>query len=252
MKYIIFSDVHSNLEALLAFLKLTDEFDGHIRLCLGDIVGYGSSPNECLDMIHERDIPVVMGNHDYALVDNGSEKMSFNWIAREAIEWHASVLRYDNLKRIQNFPFVQIVDSTVSIAHSNFNVPADFIYLFDKRQAAFSFSGLKTQVGFFGHTHLPSVFTEEKSKAAKNRVSFDTIRGSNYTFAIEPGKRYLINPGSLGQPRDGDSRASYVVMDTDKMTCTFRRLSYDYHSESRRMLDRNLPKALARRILVGQ
>jgi len=252
VKYIIFSDVHSNLEALQTFLTSTDNEIDSIRLCLGDMVGYGSSPNECLDLVHERDIPVVMGNHDYALIDDGSEKQTFNWLAREAIEWQSTIIRQDNLERIRKYPFVQKIDSMVSICHSSFHYPSEFIYLFSPNQARASFSELKTHIGFFGHTHLPTVFVEHDSSDSYNSVTTEFVKGDNHVIQLNSEKRYLINPGSIGQPRDGDSRASFVILDTEKQSCTFRRMLYDSETESQRMLNLNLPETLARRILIGQ
>jgi len=165
MKYVIFSDVHSNYEALKTFLALTDDSPDLIRICLGDIVGYGACPNECLDLIHERDIPVVMGNHEYALIEP-VERHSFNMLAREAIKWQSKIIRPDNLERIKNYPYTLQLDDQVSITHSNFRVPADFEYLFENSKAKYSFSSMKTQVGFFGHTHVPMFFTENKRMSA--------------------------------------------------------------------------------------
>lgn len=250
MKYCLFSDVHSNYEALKTFLDFTDNLPDLKRVCLGDVAGYGSSPNECIEMLAERHIPVVMGNHDYGLL-YPKERDQFNFEARIAIEWQESIIKQGNLKLVSSYPFTLRINKWISVTHSNFSVPADFTYITHPRQALYSFTALKTEIGFFGHTHIPALFSDEPHQSVDNRVKCELIKGNQRKYYMDFGKRYLINPGSLGQPRDNDARSSYVIIDLYENTVTFLRMIYDIQKESRRMKELNLPFGLAERILVG-
>ena len=251
MPYAIFSDVHSNFEALKSFFDQTDPEENLVRVCLGDLVGYAACPNECVGMIREREIPVVIGNHDLAVLDL-IEKESFNELARVAIEWHVETLSDDHKRYLSTLPFTQTIDDHFAITHADFSSPVEFPYVVDKRDASLSFSGLETQIGFFGHTHVPAICTEDESRPMDDWVTFELIYGDNQEVVLHPEKRYLINPGSIGQPRDGDPRAAYVIFEPEEMSVTYRRLSYDCEKEAERIRETAaLPPLMADRLLHG-
>ncbi|MEW6236373.1 MAG: metallophosphoesterase family protein [Candidatus Omnitrophota bacterium] len=250
MKYAIFSDIHSNWEALKKYIAHTSGL-GLKWICLGDVVGYASHPNECIQLLREHNIPVLMGNHDSALL-KAFERRKFNLLARSAIEWHAKEVTPANRQWLGELPLGAIYQKLFSVTHADFSSPGDFPYIITAQDAQRSLAAMKTIIGFYGHTHIPMVFAEDPKKAPgeEGRIVIRQIRGIK-KFALQTGKRYLINPGSLGQPRDGDPRMSYVIFDTDEMTVSYQRLEYDYHLESKSILEAKLPPQLAERLLVG-
>ncbi len=246
MKYVIFGDIHSNYEALKTFFLLTDPLKNIQRICLGDIVGYAAHPNECLEMIHRREIPTVMGNHEYAII-NPVERETFNHIARTAIEWQYSQLTRIHCNLIGQYPYVLPIDDLFTVTHADFHTPETFSYLNSEEDARFSFAELDTQIGFFGHTHLPMIFIEDHDR----QIECLPIYGNSESLPLEEGKRYLINPGSLGQPRDGNCRAAYAMLDSEEMTITFHRIDYDIEKEMESIKDADLPEILADRLKIG-
>lgn len=249
MRYAIFSDVHSNLEALTTFFELIDQDDLN-PVCLGDIAGYGANPNECLQMIRERGIPVVIGNHDMAVLDP-SEAVNYNSYAQQAIHWHTENIFSRYKSYLYSLPWSSIIDDTFSIVHSDFTTPQRWTYVNNQNTAYHSFSGLETQVGFFGHTHIPSVFKLNCTMDNKLYIHCDPILGNNNKIAIEDEKSYLINPGSLGQPRDKDPRASFMIFDVENMEVTTRRFQYDNVTAAEKIVKAGLPNPLASRLLDG-
>jgi len=250
MKYAIFSDIHSNLEALKKFIAHTSDLNVK-WICLGDVIGYASHPNECIQLLREHKVPVILGNHDSALL-KAFERRKFNLLARSAIEWHAKEVTPANRKWLGELPLGAIYQKLFSVTHADFSSPGDFPYIITAQDAQKSIAAMKTTIGFYGHTHIPMVFAEDPKKAQseEERIVIRQIRGEK-KFALQTGKRYLINPGSLGQPRDGDPRMGYVIFDTDEMTIAFHRLEYNCHLESKSILDAKLPSQLAERLLVG-
>ncbi len=255
MKYIIFSDVHSNLEALETFLALTDRQDDWRLICLGDVVGYGACPNECLDQLRERKIPILMGNHEKAIWDE-EERESFNRYARTAVEWQINILTLSNQSFLRELPYTEDISdengNAFSITHADFFDPPLFLYLTSLQSAGYSFTAMERDIGFFGHTHLPGVFIETLEETSNERFSYTVIRGTDYKLFLEENHRYLFNPGSIGQPRDFDNRASYLIFDSDEMSVMWRRVSYKVQIESDRIHRAQLPAFLAERIQIGQ
>lgn len=249
MRYAIFADVHGNLEALSTFFELIDQ-DDLIPVCLGDIAGYGANPNECLQLIRERNIPVVIGNHDMAVLDP-SEAASFNPYAKEAIEWHYDAIFSRYKSYLYSLPWSSVIDDTFSIVHSDFTTPQRWTYVNNQSTAYHSFSGLETQLGFFGHTHIPSVFKLNCTHDNKLYIHFDPVPGNNNTIIIEEDKSYLINPGSLGQPRDKDPRASFMIYDSTCQKVTARRFQYDNQTAAEKIICAGLPDFLGNRLLEG-
>jgi predicted phosphodiesterase len=214
MKYAIIADIHANLPALETVLRDAEQQGCTHTACLGDIVGYYWHPKECVDIIRGMNIPCVKGNFDHYA---GSEvpPTDFNPQTAEAIRWTREQLTADDRAWLQNLPLVETMDG-FTIVHAVLEQPERWGYVFDKHMAASSFTRQTTPVCFFGHTHVPVAFIRDSA-----------VRGGTYQrFKVESGKLYFVNPGSVGQPRDNDSRAAYVIYDLDTQTVELRRLDY--------------------------
>lgn len=250
MRYAVFSDVHSNYEALKTFLIYTDSISDLQRICLGDIVGYSSRPNECIRLLLEREIPIVMGNHDYAVYSN-EERSKFNPVASQVIEWQAQILLPEYRKFLIDLPLVLKINDMVSITHGDFSAPQDFLYVTAVNQARRSMNAMTTPIGFFGHTHIPAVFVQYPGRPDGEDVSGKVIQKDQSVLYLDPSARYLINPGSLGQPRDGFPQSSFAILNMDDLSLAFHRFDYNYLAESKHILDTKLPAMLADRIREG-
>lgn len=240
MKFAILADVHANLEALEVVLNDAKQEKVTHYACLGDVVGYCANPKECLDIIRRMGMPCVKGNHDeYCSMDEGLE--GFNPHAAEAVEWTRNQLTADDRKWLRELKYMRLVAS-FTIVHATLDGPQRWGYVFDKLAAAASFTYQNTALCFFGHTHVPVAFIRDS-----------VVRGGTYSkFRIEPGKKYFINVGSVGQSRDGVPKASYVVYDLVDGTVELRRLDYDIAKTQRKILDAGLPPRLADRLAEGR
>ncbi len=240
MKIALFGDIHANLEALNTCLADAEAQGCNSYVCLGDVVGYNADPVACLQKVQSMDCPVVKGNHDEDCGGDHSLEM-MNPVAAEALEWTRKQLDAEQREWLARLRMVrQVGDFTV--VHSTLDQPNVWNYVTNKFDAMSNFSYQFTQVCFHGHTHVPRVF----------------VRGSRVqevqpeSVAIEPGMKYFINAGSVGQPRDGDWRASYCIYDTENNLVVFRRLEYDIKITQEKILDAGLPKVLADRIAEGR
>lgn len=244
MKIAIVADIHSNYEAFVATLDEIKKEKVDKIYCCGDIVGYGPEPNECIELIRQHNIFSVLGNHDVAVLD----KVDISWFreeAQEAIFINKNLISTENLSYLGSLHENEKVDDLL-IVHGS---PMDniFEYLFTisslRRNAKF----MKEQICFCGHTHQPMVYAinlnsfEEKIDIPKN--------GSK--FCIDNNYKYIINVGSVGQPRDGDNRASFVIYNLDDKTITFSRVEYNIKIVQDKMKKLNLPEFLIRRLEFG-
>ena len=245
MRYLVFTDIHGNLEALLAVLKFVMKKRIDHYLFLGDLVGYGASPNEVVQKLAAlKPLSLVRGNHDKAVCGLDSVQ-TFNPIAASAIYWTKSRItkkNFDFLYRIKKSP--DVVHETITICHG---APFDEdYYIFGEFDAAEAFSYFQTPVCFFGHTHFPFVYAE------KDQIVEGTfLEGKSNEVKLEKGVRYLINPGSVGQPRDRNPMAAFAIYDSDARTVKFYRVEYDVAEAQRKILEQNLPSALAERLTLG-
>jgi predicted phosphodiesterase len=245
-RYLVLSDIHANMEALDAVLgAAAGQWDAAI--VLGDLVGYGAEPNAVVDRIREMDpIAVIRGNHDKAAcgIDDAG---NFNQTARMAAEWTAATLTDVNREYLRALPAgPEAIDDLVEIWHG---APFDEDhYIFDAGDAEHAFGVATRPVGLFGHTHLPVVF----QLAAGTLEGYVPEDGPETVIRFQPGTRYLINPGSVGQPRDGDARAAYAVYDDEAASLTLRRVGYAIETAQRRIIDAGLPASLANRLGVGR
>jgi len=240
MKYAIIADIHANLEALQVVLADIEEQKCTHIVCLGDVVGYNANPKECLDIIRQRNIPCIKGNHDeYCSSDEGIE--GFNPHAAEAIDWTRKQLTEDDRKWLRELKYIRLIHN-FTIVHATLDVPKRWGYVFDRLAAAASFTYQNTPVCFFGHTHVPVAFVRDTM-----------VRGGTYSkFKIEPGKKYFINVGSVGQPRDNIPKAAYVIYEVEEGTIELRRLDYDIATAQKKILAAGLPQRLADRLALGK
>lgn len=245
MRHLVFTDIHGNLEAFLAVLKFVQKKRIDHYIFLGDLVGYGASPNEVIQKIQTlKPLSIIRGNHDKA-VSGLDSVQTFNPIAASAIFWTKKTITKKNLDfltRLKQSP--EIIHDTITICHG---APFDEdYYIFGEFDAAEAFSYIQTPVCFFGHTHFPFIYTEKDGN-----VEGTFLEGNANEVKLEKGVRYLINPGSVGQPRDRNARAAFAIYDTEARTVKFCRVEYDIEVAKRRILDEKLPPALAERLSLG-
>jgi predicted phosphodiesterase len=240
LRYAIFSDIHSNLEALQAVLRDASDQKCTHYVCLGDIVGYNADPHECVERVRAMDCPVVKGNHDEA-ASLAESSRDFNELAESAIRWTRDHLTAEDKGWLRDLRLQrQVRDFT--IVHATLDTPAQWAYVFNNLDAAASFTYQHTPVCFFGHTHVPMAFIRDEGV---QRVKIDQLH-------IEKGKKYFINTGSVGQPRDTDWRAAYCVFDVENDVVELRRVRYPLDTAQKKILDAGLPPLLAERLALGR
>jgi diadenosine tetraphosphatase ApaH/serine/threonine PP2A family protein phosphatase len=242
LKYIIFSDVHGNLEALDAVLARGASEGVGFHICLGDIIGYGADPNACIDAILK--LPAfacVKGNHDAAVIDPG-ERSFFHSVALEGVRFTETTLTEENKKFIENLPYVYTSDGLFIAVHASPYRPEAWEYVLDQGGAKRAFGAMEHQLAFIGHSHTPVVFSDDGR--AERFMPGDRLK-------IKQGVRYVINVGSVGQPRDGNPDASFIVFDDEKLTVEIKRVEYDRKKAAEKILKAGLPPVLAERLLVG-
>ena len=241
MRYAIFSDVHSNLEAFESAIKAMEGNKVDAYICGGDIVGYGADPSRCIQLTKELTQNVICGNHDWASV--GKFDISyFNTYAKEAVYWTAEVLNEDEKAYLKNLKTVY-EERDFIIAHGSLDEPEKFHYILDLYSARQTFSIMRKRVCFIGHSHSPVIF----SKSGENV----TYTGSE-RVELDRDTSYIVNVGSVGQPRDGDPRACYAIYDTDSNTVEIKKVSYEIEKAQNKILDAGLPPILAERLSRGR
>ncbi len=245
MRYAVLSDIHSNLEALGSVLERTSELKAGRIVCLGDIVGYNADPNRCVELIKDLSITAVAGNHDEEAASTEAPR-NLNPSAEESILWTRKELTEENKSFLRTLPFAVVVDGLFVALHS----PKDTgnRYISSTHAAATVFKLLREArtrpIAFLGHTHVRCVFTEEDGEAVETE--------NTGTIKIEENKYYLINPGSVGQPRGGDPRASFLVFDSEACEVEFHRVSYDIEAAAKKIRAAGLPEINAKRLTLGQ
>lgn len=242
MRYAIISDIHSNLEALTAVYNDIKKQAVEEILCLGDIVGYGPNPNECIEIVRAECSVVITGNHDYACLER-SEVEHFNVFASQSIFWTIEVLSDLALIYLAELPFEKKV-ANFNLVHASPDNPSVWNYILTLDQAIYNFSYFDEQVCFVGHTHKPTIFVETEGK--------EYSRERKKHIKINKDERYLINVGSVGQPRDSNAAASYAIFDTDNMEYELRRVNYDFRKTQKKMMESNLPNFLIERLASGR
>ncbi|OQY29162.1 MAG: hypothetical protein B6244_04815 [Candidatus Cloacimonetes bacterium 4572_55] len=241
MKIAIISDIHGNLEALETVLSHINKQKVDKIVCLGDIVGYGSNPNECAEIIREKCQLALAGNHDFAAADK-TDISYFNPYAKEAVMWTRRKLTPENLEYISNLPLDYYEEERIFV-HAIPSNPGSWGYIMSNMEASREFRFFAHKVCFVGHSHSPVVI-EYKD----NRCKF--IRRPEFHF--EDDKRYIVNVGSVGQPRDGDPKACYITYDVDSRYVQYYRLKYDLETTQKKIHLAGLPKNLANRLEFGR
>ncbi|MCX7661155.1 MAG: metallophosphatase family protein [Candidatus Omnitrophica bacterium] len=244
MRYGIFSDIHSNLEALEAVLDFYKKQKINQFFCIGDIVGYGDNPTECIPIIQELLCPTVAGNHDWAVIEKFSLEY-FNSYAKEAIIWTKGVLSSEEKSFLDSLRLVY-QDKELTSVHSSLDAPSEFFYIDNLDSALRCFSYLETSLCFVGHSHIPVVFILDRA----NNLSY--FSDNSFEINLDKDKRYIINVGSVGQPRDRDYRAGACIYDTEEKTVSFRRIVYDVASSAKKIIKAGLPSFLAQRLFLGR
>ena len=240
-KFAILGDIHANLDALKVVLDDCRSQGVTDFLCTGDVVGYNANPCECLKIIRDLGCPVVMGNHDH-YVSSRQNLEDFNPHAAAVIEWTRRQLTVEDIYWLRALPFVKTTMG-ITLVHATMDNPEAFGYVFDHLQAEAHFSHQVTPLCFHGHTHCPMIY--EKQIGAVYRIDAQD-------FKMPIGRKYFINVGSVGQPRDGDPRAAYALYDPKAREVTFRRLEYDVEAAQQRILAAGLPARLAERLAIGR
>ncbi len=240
MRFAIFGDIHANLHALETVLADAKEQMCTHYVCMGDVVGYNAFPKQCLNIVRDLECPVVKGNHDEQASMLGDQE-GFNALAEEAMNWTREQLAPDEKEWLRSLRMQrQVRDFT--IVHATLDTPHKWGYVFNQLDAAASFSYQNTSVCFIGHTHSPKAYVRDGSVRT---LALDVL-------SLQQGKKYLINVGSVGQPRDGDWRAAYCVYDTATAEVNLRRLEYDLPGAQNAVLAAGLPRKLAERLAVGR
>jgi diadenosine tetraphosphatase ApaH/serine/threonine PP2A family protein phosphatase len=240
MRFAILSDLHANLEATEAVLADARKCGCTDFICLGDVVGYNANPHECVQIVREMKCPVVKGNHDEQATLAESSR-GFNALAEAAINWTRAQLTEEDKQWLREMPFVQQVRD-FTIVHATLDTPQQWGYVFNGLDAVTSFSYQQTTVCFFGHTHVAGAFVRDDSV---EKVKIDQL-------SIDEAKRYFINAGSVGQPRDGDWRAAYCIYHIEKNMVEQRRVEYDLATAQKKIIQAGLPHLLADRLELGR
>ncbi len=240
MKYAIIADIHGNLDAFQVVLDDIKAQNATHIVCLGDVVGYNAQPKECLQIVRHMNIPCVKGNHDeYCSSEDALE--GFNPHAADAVHWTRNQLTEDDKLWLRELKYTRMA-ANFTMVHATLDAPQRWGYVFDKLAAAASFPYQSTPVCFFGHTHVPVAFMRDT-----------VVRGGTYSkFKVDPAKRYFVNVGAVGQPRDNNPKAAYVVYDLDAGTIELRRLDYDIATAQKKILAAGLPERLAERLAYGR
>lgn len=270
MRVLILSDIHANLVALEAVLAAArDQYD--TIWCLGDVIGYGPRPNECVELVRDQVELCVLGNHDWAGIDRpGVRVRDFNPQARDAILWTRDQLSSENVRYLDNLPdhpVHPLADKALLLTHASPREPV-WEYILTPKVAMENFLSFNEQICLVGHTHKPVVYNwqmhvmeQEVGKGesgeppeTRYRATVDALlpkAGTTLQLDTSSTQRLILNPGSVGQPRDNDPDAAYAILDTERLTWIYERVPYDIAATQRQMREADLPKRLIERLNYG-
>jgi predicted phosphodiesterase len=232
MRFAIISDIHSNLEALTRAFELIDQESIHDVICLGDIVGYGANPNECVSLVRSRCRIALRGNHDSAAI-NLSVAESFTRNARIAAEWTGRELSDSSREYLEGLPYTHRMEEILFV-HSSPYEPEAWYYVLSEEDLEAAFQSFTERICFIGHSHFPGIFSEEGP-----------------VVAVDRSQRYLVNVGSIGQPRDGNAKLSFGIFDRETWTYRNIRSEYPIRAAAEKIIRAGLPRALADRLTLG-
>ena len=247
MRYAVLSDVHGNLEALSAVLADAASEGALGVLCLGDAVGYGADPVACIELLGERSTGMVAGNHEYGALGLLDLRW-FNPAARAAALWTREQLGADHQGYLSGLPLSSALGEATCV-HASPRRPEEWDYLLSAEDGFEAFADFATRLCFVGHSHRPGVWSLGSSGPAHEDLGGPAWHDHRIPF--HDGRRYIVNVGSVGQPRDRDPRAAYVVWDEDERSITLRRVMYDHKAAAAKILRAGLPRALADRLAHG-
>jgi diadenosine tetraphosphatase ApaH/serine/threonine PP2A family protein phosphatase len=237
--------VHGNLEAVTAVLADAARVGAHVVVCLGDLVGYGADPAACIEQVGERAVAAVAGNHEHGVLGLMSLEW-FNPVAKAAALWTRDRLDGDHGRYLRSLPLRSTFEEA-TLVHASPRHPEEWEYLVSAEDGFEVFGDFLTRVCFVGHSHRPDVWS-----LGSSGPEYGGYRASQpATVRLEDGRRYLINVGSVGQPRDRDPRAAYAVWDRDDRTVAIRRIAYDHRRAAQKILGAGLPRRLADRLAHG-
>jgi predicted phosphodiesterase len=247
VRYLILSDIHANLTALETVLRAAEgKWDKAV--CLGDLVGYGPDPNEVVSRVRELSAATIRGNHDKAVTGLANPE-EFNPVAHHAVLWTRQQLSPENHAYLEKLPQGPIPTANFSLVHGS--VHDEDEYIFGPELALPGLLDAPSAIVFFGHTHIQGGFTLRGEDLGVLHLK-PSADGTFLTLAIEPGTTYLLNPGSIGQPRDGDPRAAFAIADLEKKSIEFWRVPYDIEAVQQRMANAGLPEPLILRLAYGR
>jgi len=233
MRIAIISDIHANLQALSTALEIIKDQRVDEIICLGDVVGYGANPNECVDIVRRQCGVVLMGNHDAASVDL-AQANSFTAHAYVAAEWTHKALTLESTRFLRDLPLTHVREDILFV-HASPMMPESWTYIFGEIDATFAFRYFKEKICFIGHSHFSGVFSERGGETVVNRSD-----------------RFIVNVGSVGQPRDGNPKLSFGIFDTAQWTYENVRADYDVAAAREKIVMAGLPPALGNRLLKGR
>jgi diadenosine tetraphosphatase ApaH/serine/threonine PP2A family protein phosphatase len=243
VRYCVFGDIHGNLEALEVVLKHAAGEGAERYICVGDIIGYGANPHECMERVRGLTEDIVAGNHECAIVGRADVEY-FNPYAREAVHWTSDRLTAAEKEFLANLPLLRVVDG-FTVVHATVHSPNLFGYIESSMAARLSFEALQTTLCFVGHSHVPVTFFYNED-GAEIWYTQDT------EIPLGDFSRTIINVGSVGQPRDDNPNAAYILYDSVLRKATVHRAHYDVEAARKKILDAGLPEILADRLLVGR
>jgi len=244
MRLGIFSDVHANLEALTAVVEAYKSEGVERYYCLGDVVGYGANPNECTNIVRKLADTTILGNHDAAVAG----RMDYSYYyeaARHALDAHAQMLTPENMGWLRGLPYkYHVPDASVLLCHGSPVRIEEFEYIFAPEQARECLAILDQlgDITFIGHSHLCKVFQLRPGEVRELPAR---------DFQLQPGYKYIVSVGSVGQPRDYDNRASYTVYDTENRSFEFKRVEYDIDSAATKIFEAKLERNFGHRLFIG-
>ena len=244
MKIALISDIHSNLEALQAVKEDIEKKGFDEIYCLGDIVGYGANPNECIEMVRTMCKACIMGNHDHACIGSTSIEM-FNPYAKLAVKWTMEHMSEESTNFLKSLNFIYKLDHKTMLVHSSPFEPDKWNYILSEYDALIAFSCLNSeQLVFIGHSHQPLLFFESQNQD----IHYSIIN----SLTLDKQQRYIVNIGSVGQPRDLNPKSCYVGIDTEENTVEYYRIGYDIETAVKKIIDAGLPQILAERLKYGK
>lgn len=241
VKYAIISDIHGNLAALNAVRDCITEENCDKIICLGDLVGYGPFPNECIQIVKKCADVLILGNHDAAAIGT-TDTTYFNNYAKEAIDWTTEVLSTSNRSLLKELKLTAEIEEALFVHASPFQ-PEEWNYILTPSLAQLNFKYFEHQLCFIGHSHVPLSY----SLTAKNIVR--SCKDSS--LELEAANRYIINVGSVGQPRDGNPDAAFLIYDSESSRIQLKRVSYDIDATQQAMSEARLPAFLIQRLKLG-